>query len=60
MAEETPLRAGLRERLVELRATLIDELEASPVLGASMLALLGSVGAALLALDASESESYRS
>jgi hypothetical protein len=53
------LRADLRERLVEMRESLIETLAAAPHLDAGLLNLLGSVGAALRAIDASGPEFRR-
>lgn len=46
-------RADLRQRLVEMRESLIASLAAAPHLDASLLSLLGIVGAALSALEQS-------
>lgn len=43
--------AELRERLIAMRASLVEGMAASPTLDSGMLALLGNVGAALDALD---------
>lgn len=57
MAEEpSPQSVRLRERLLEIRTNLINDLEELLVLAAGLLALLASVGAALAALDAIEFE----
>jgi hypothetical protein len=42
--------ADLREKLVEMRADLVEQLAAQ--IDGGVLALLGSVGAAIVALDA--------
>lgn len=43
--------AALRHRLHEMRAKLVAQLAAADVLDGGLLALLGNVGIALLALD---------
>jgi hypothetical protein len=44
-------RTALRERLVEMREALVDGLAAEPHIDGGALALLGHVGAALIAID---------
>lgn len=43
--------ADLRLRLANMRTELISQLAAEPILDSGLLALLGSIGAALAALD---------
>jgi hypothetical protein len=53
-------RAALRERLIEMREALVEGLAAKPHIDGGMLALLGSVGAALAAIDATDAETVAS
>ena len=45
-------RTALRERLIEMREALVEGLAAEPHIDGGALALLGSVGSALAAIDA--------